>query len=118
MINNIKNRIKKILTESQFPKIKIGDIIIFKPDAELTLSYCEGDDCVVPQDWVSRGVWFNDGVGSDGETINVNCGNSPQGAGDWCSNGMIDDIIKVIRIDPTTRKQITIWENKNGKDKV
>lgn len=111
----MRQRIRKILTDAiNIPHIRIGDIIVFSPNSELTLSYDNDDDFVdgiIPSDIVRSNIWISDGYVDD-EIINVNCASSHRGAGDMCSNGLIDDIIKIIRINPNDpkRKQQIVWE--------
>jgi hypothetical protein len=108
-----KDIIIKETENNDLPEINIGDIIVFSPDSELTLST---DDSIVPKEWVNNGVWFADSSGIDG-SINVNCGNHPEGAGMYCSYGNTDDITKIIRVDSNDpkRKQKVIWEKQNTK---
>jgi hypothetical protein len=107
---------KPLLKETKdIPEIKIGDIIVFNPNAELTLSYKEG---VVPSKWVKQGVWFSDtkieAGADDEEPINVNCGNHPSGAGYYCSYGTVGDIDEIVRVSGKNRKQKSIWKKKEN----
>lgn len=115
-----KKILKTILTDSQgnFPELKFGDIVVFSSDAELGLSYEdeEGVDGFVPSYWVRNGVWFVDAV--DDDSVNVNCGNHPGGAGRFCSYGSKEDIIKVIRPQTIDGKRIQkeIWTKSINED--
>lgn len=111
----MRNRIYRILIESiNVPDIQVGDIVIFHPDAELTLSYENDEDFpdgVVPSDVVQNNTWISDGY-VDEEIINVNCASSYRGAGDMCANGLVEDVVEVIRIDSNDpkRKQRVVWK--------
>ena len=95
-------RVKGYPGRSKKPEFEYGDFIVLKPDADVSLSYKEGNP---PQKYLNdRGLWAVDGYEEEEGILNINRVLDPY-PGAYCGFVHKDDVVKVSSAKERQKKE-------------